>query len=518
VSITNTKKTARQQALLWTPIISALLLLVVLMGFETFFRTLLLGLPQGAMIALIAVGYSMVYGIILLINFAHGEIFMLSAYLVLMFLWSPSDFPVRVPGAPLFVPITVAILLSASSFVTFNTVGASTSSLRKPSLRWPLGIVAGGVVGWMAYRAFLGDAWLGALAALALCVFVGFVTYILTNKLLNSASQTARLSITGVFVFLAFLIPFFWLRSQPFTAAVIASCFLTATIGVTLDTVAYKPLRTAPRLIPLITAIGMSIFFQSLAQTIWGAEPFTLPDETLPELFQPPQFMTEDGEFITTQWLAEKSLGEQISIGHCVILTSIPFFEFNEPIRLPIIDLLILGLGLFVFIGLNLLIYKTRLGKSMRACQEDKTTARLVGVNVDTVVASTFIIGSALAALVSPLWVLKYAAIEPTMGLIVGILAFASAVLGGIGDVKGAMFGGMAIGIIYNFVPAFENLDTWAIVTYWGWMSEDTAFDIYDKYLVGLTQWRLGVAYAFMIMVIIFKPTGLFGETTAKRA
>jgi branched-chain amino acid transport system permease protein len=200
------------------------------------------------------------------------------------------------------------------------------------------------------------------------------------------------------------------------------------------------------------------------------------------------------------------------------MLKDLWLFEATDPIRIPIADLVILLMGVVVMSILTFVIYRTRLGRSMRACSEDKTTARLVGVNVDAVVASTFVIGAVMAALVSPLWVIKYASVEPTMGLIVGILAFASAVLGGIGDIRGAMIGGMVIGIIYNFVPAFENIDNWAMVQYWGWMSEDTAFYLYDHYLMGLSQWRLGVAFAFMIAVIVIRPTGLFGQAPIKRA
>ena len=126
------------------------------------------------------------------------------------------------------------------------------------------------------------------------------------------------------------------------------------------------------------------------------------------------------------------------------------------------LDIVIVLLALALMLALHLFVMRTRTGRAMRACAQDGVTASLMGVETDRVVTITFAIGAALAAAAAPLYVMRWNPMFPQMGNIVGILAFASAVLGGIGNMTGAMLGGLVIGVIYAFVPLFDTLDTFA--------------------------------------------------------
>lgn len=269
---------------------------------EYFIELFFSGLTRGAIYALIALGYTMVYGIIGLINFAHGEIYMIGA----------------------FTAFIVSTILSIFGF--------------------PL---------------------------LAIIVLAGLA------------------------------------------AAVWSSAY-----GYTVEKLAYKPLRHAPRLSPLISAIGMSIFLQNyvlLAQTS-DFQPF-------PEL--------------------------------------IPEFEFMEPYIqfLGSSDMVILVVTAVMMIGLTLLIKFTRIGKAMRATSQDRKMAMLVGINVDRIISATFIVGSALAAVGGLLIASHIGQINFFIGFIAGIKAFTAAVLGGIGSIPGAVLGGVILGLTESFATGYVSSD-----------------------------------------------------------
>lgn len=391
--------------------------------FKTFLTYLLLGIPQGAIIALIAVGYSMVYGIIQLINFAHGEVFMFSAFFVFML--------VAVPTAP--DPLASGLI--------FGTIA---------------------VIAHCALWVLLGRVQPRALRAV-ICASAAVGAAFLNSRLMPAPGAAA-----GV----------------PFLIAYALAILYTCCLGVTMDLLAYKPLRTSPRLIALITAIGLSIFFQNFAQTIWGSASRYFPAAAEPKVFSGPRI----------------PLGGGLDISR--------------------LDLFIVALALVLMVAVQWFILRTRTGKAMRACAQDRVTASLMGIQVNRVVAVAFAIGASLAAMIAPLYVLRGTPIYPQMGYIVGILAFASAVLGGIGNITGAMLGGMVIGIIFAFVPLFDAVDGFA----WfkaaeaaGWITREG----YNQFVLSYGkpgQYQLGVAYAFMILVIVFRPTGLLGKASARRA
>lgn len=302
-------------------------------------QQILNGLVLGSVYALVALGYTMVYGILQLINFAHGDVLMVGA----------------------MVGVTVVSLLSQSG-------------------------LPGPVV---------------LLIAVAVAVPV----------------------------------------------CVVLSLFI--------ERVAYRPLRNAPRLAPLITAIGVSIVIQTLAMIIWKPNPVVFPD-----------LLPTDPVHIFGAVLAPKQI-------------------------------LILVVSSLMMAGLILLVNKTRLGRAMRATAENPRIAGLMGVNSNQVIAATFAIGASLAAVAGVLVALNYNIAQFSMGFIPGLKAFTAAVLGGIGNLAGAMVGGLLLGLI-------ESLGAGYIGDLTGGFLGSHYQDIF--------------AFVVLIVVLVFRPSGIMGERVADRA
>lgn len=205
----------------------------------------------------------------------------------------------------------------------------------------------------------------------------------------------------------------------PFLAVLLLAMILTALLGILIEKIAYAPLRKAPRLSVLITAIGMSLFLQNLAQLIWGAEPKRMPPV---ELF------------------------DAIKIGN---------------ITIDAITIVTVGLAVVFMVALQLFVRYTKPGKAMRAVSEDKDASALMGINVNNTITLTFAIGTALGALGGVLYAVAYQKIEFVLGVMPGLKAFVAAVLGGIGIIPGAMIGGFIIGIVENMTKAYISTE-WA--------------------------------------------------------
>jgi branched-chain amino acid transport system permease protein len=221
-------------------------------------------------------------------------------------------------------------------------------------------------------------------------------------------------------------------------ASISISILFVAFLGILIEKIAYKPLREASRLAPLITAIAVSIFLQSTVLLILGARTKTLKVGTMKGLF----FL---GAYITP------------------------------------IQIIIIVTAFILMISLHLYLKRTKLGKAMRATSDDMTIASVVGIKVDRVVSSVFAIGSGLAA-VAGILIAFETNLNPTMGFFIGIKAFASAVVGGIGSVRGAMLGGFIIGFS-------ENFGIWFIPT----------------------GYKNSVAFVILVLVLIIRPSGIFG-------
>jgi branched-chain amino acid transport system permease protein len=306
---------------------------------DIFIQQIINGLVLGSIYALVALGYTMVYGIMGLINFAHGEVVMIGAMVALTTIKALLN-----SGLPIFIIMLIALV-----------------------------------------------------AAAAVCMAVGF----------------------------------------------------------TIERIAYRPLRKAPKLAPLITAIGVSIVLQNLAMLVWGrnyhAFPPILPSSEI-EIF---------GATITTLQIA------------------------------------IIFIAALMMTGLIILIHKTRLGRAMRATSENPAIAQLMGVNINQVISLTFIIGSALAAVAGLMVSANYSIAHYYMGFMLGLKAFTAAVLGGIGNIAGAVLGGILLGII-------ESLGAGYIGDLTGGFLGSHYQDIF--------------AFFVLIGVLIFRPSGLIGEKVSERA
>lgn len=237
--------------------------------------------------------------------------------------------------------------------------------------------------------------------------------------------------------------------------AVLIAVPVCIAVSVTIERVAYRPLRNAPRLAPLITAIGVSILLQTIAMIVWKPNPRVFPD-----------LLPTDPIFIFGAVLAPKQL-------------------------------LILVVSAAMMVGLLLLVNHTKLGRAMRATAENPRIAGLMGVNANQVIAATFAIGAALAAVAGVLVAMNYNIAQFSMGFIPGLKAFTAAVLGGIGNLTGAVVGGLLLGLI-------EALGAGYIGDLTGGFLGSHYQDIF--------------AFVVLIVVLVFRPSGIMGERVADRA
>ena len=205
---------------------------------------------------------------------------------------------------------------------------------------------------------------------------------------------------------------------MPPLVAILISIAVCALLGITVEFLAYRPLRQAPPLAVLITAIGVSYLLQNLALLIYGSEQKAFP-----------------------------------------VLFTIPSVELGG-VYIDGITIATMAVTAIIMVGLSLFINRTRMGKAMRAVSEDMDAARLMGINVNSTISFTFAVGSALAGIGSVLYCCSYPQATPTMGSMLGLKAFVAAVLGGIGSIPGAMIGGIAIGLCECFVSAI-GLSAW---------------------------------------------------------
>lgn len=236
------------------------------------------------------------------------------------------------------------------------------------------------------------------------------------------------------------------LKINIFLAMILAMVFCMI-MGVIIERLAYRPLRKSSRLSALISAIGVSIFLSTLALMVFGADAKGFPDNTIPLI--------------------------QINLG---------------PAEISSLQLLILGISAFLMITLEFIVRKTKIGKAMRATSQDYNTAALMGVNVNRVISFTFGLGSSLAAAGGVLVGILYNSVSFNMGLMAGLKAFAAAVLGGIGSIPGAMFGGIFLGVAEVMGVA-----------------------------AGYSSYRDAIAFTILVLVLLIKPTGLFGQKIQKK-
>jgi len=282
---------------------------------------------------------------------------------------------------------------------------------------------------------FLNSLTLGSLYAL---IAIGYTMVYGILRLINFAHSE-------IFMLGAYFV--FWgitLGHLPWPVAMVIAILVTASLGVLVDQVAYRPLRDAPRISALISSIGVSFFLQNVAIVFFQAIPR--------EVYRP-------------AWLENPILIKGVRV-------------------LPL-TLFVPLLSLALMLGLVYVVYKTKTGLGMRAISKDIETSYLMGVPVNRVIAITFGIGSALAAASGIMWALRYPQLQPIMGTIPGFKAFIAAVFGGIGSIQGAVIGGVTLGFIEIMTVAF---------------------------FPDLAGYRDAFAFILLILVLMFKPTGLLGE------
>ena len=237
--------------------------------------------------------------------------------------------------------------------------------------------------------------------------------------------------------------------------ATVAAMLVCMGLGVGIERVAYRPLRRAPRLAPLITAIGVSILIQYSAALIWSKQYISLP-----AIFTPAQFTVAGASF-----------------------TDLQLFMF------------VLACGLMA--GLLWFIKSTRIGRAMRATEQNADVAGLMGIDTNRIIAFTFLLGSALGAIAGVMVVLYYGLGHYYMGFILGLKAFTAAVLGGIGKVNGAVLGGLLLGLIESLASGYIGDLTGGILG---------------------SNYRDIFAFLVLVLVLVFRPSGLIGETAGERA
>ena len=238
----------------------------------------------------------------------------------------------------------------------------------------------------------------------------------------------------------------YYMNLPPIVATLLAVIACTA-LGIIIERLAYKPLRSAPSLAVLITAIGVSYFLQNSALLIWKAAAKTYPP---------------------------------------VVEGSVKLFDGQ--LTIPYISLLTIAACIVIMLALTTFVSKSKMGKAMRACSEDKGAAQLMGIDVNTTISVTFAIGSALAAIAGVLLCSFNTSLMPTTGSMPGIKAFTAAVFGGIGSIPGAFLGGLLLGIIEALAKAYIS-----------------------------TQLANSIVFAVLIVVLLVKPAGLLGKTVREK-
>jgi branched-chain amino acid transport system permease protein len=327
---------------------------------DIFVQQLINGLTLGAVYAVVALGYTMVYGIIQLINFAHGEVVMIGAMV---------------------------------AFTVINALAAGGMP--------PVAVVL-----------------VGTACAIPVCVLVAY----------------------------------------------------------SMERLAYRPLRRAPRLAPLITAIGVSIILQHLAMLVWSRNVLAFPQ------IIPLKTYTFLGASVTQVQLA------------------------------------IVATCLAMMAGLAWLVYRTRLGTAMRATAQNQQVAGLMGVDINRVIAATFMIGAALAAVAGVMVGTYYGVAQYTMGSILGLKAFCAAVLGGIGNIPGAMVGGLVLGVVEalgaGYIGELTDLCRFAGIS--DWLTARCKAD--SHFILFGSNYQDVFAFVVLILVLVFRPSGLLGERVGDRA
>ncbi len=283
-------------------------------------------------------------------------------------------------------------------------------------------------------------------------IAIGYTMVYGILRLINFAHGDVFMVAGVMMVYLSASMP--WYLAMPLTLV------LTVIIGFAIERVAYKPLRSAPRMSIMISAIGVSYLLQNLAAYITGG--------------------------LSQQYPTIPFISESVTIG---------------PATTKVVTLITPVLVILLIIALVTLINHTKIGMAMRAVSKDYDTAQLMGIKINSVISATFIIGSFLAAVGSVLYFSNYTGVTYTSGAMPGLKAFVAAVFGGIGSIPGAVIGAFIIGICENLVKGLETMLSMAGISL----------------NLGLATFSDAVTFAILIIILVVKPTGLFGEKATEK-
>ncbi|MFZ5898126.1 MAG: branched-chain amino acid ABC transporter permease [Bacillota bacterium] len=261
---------------------------------------------------------------------------------------------------------------------------------------------------------------------------------------------------------LLFLKAMGYLEGLPAPVALLLALFiamlLSGLLGVVIERIAYRPVRLAPRLVPFISAIGVSFFLQDAVRLIEG--------------------LWKNAFYLTAPTLFTSNI------------------SLSANLKLPVKSLIVILAAVVMMVGLHLFVTRSKWGKAMRAVAQDKPTSALMAINVDRVIALTFFIGAGLGGAAGTLFAAQYSLVHPYVGFILGIKAFTAAVLGGIGNIPGAMLGGVVLGLLESFGAAFLGVATNGAMG---------------------AEYKDVFAFVILIAVLIFKPSGLLGEAVGEK-
>lgn len=252
--------------------------------------------------------------------------------------------------------------------------------------------------------------------------------------------------------------------------AIIAGSVVAGLLAMGIERVAYRPLRGAPRIVPLISAIGVSFFLQDAVRLV--------------ESFYSGQFFRI--------WPTFGSFDDIISFGRITTQEGIPI-----DIGISIKSLIVIVVAVIMLVALNYLVNATKLGKAIRATAQNRDAASLMGINVNYIIGMTFLIGGALGGAAGVLFAFKFTRLDPFVGFFPGLKAFTAAVLGGIGNLTGALLGGIVLGMLESFAASYLSIFT------------DGAFG---------GEYKDVLAFAILIVILIFRPSGLLGQTVGQKA
>jgi len=380
------------------------------------------GFSNGAILALIALGYTLVYGIIELINFAHGEVFMLGS-LTAAALYSTFGLTPNTGAGGLILGLlailAISMLVSGSLNVMIERV--AYRPLRSAPKLAPL-ITA---VGFSFILQNVGVLWRGGSPE-------GIPDLVRSqHELISPFGLTPDTGTGGLILGLA--------------AILILAMLTSASLNVMIERVAYRPLRGAPKLAPLITAVGMSFVLQNVGILWIGASQVAIPD------------LLGSQKHLIEIW------GVTVTRGHLLAIA----------VTIPLVILL------------TSFVARSRLGKAMRATAQDPEAARLMGINVDTTISLTFLLGGLMAGAAGLISALYQTSIWYFQGFSAGLYAFTAAVMGGIGNIRGAVLGGFIIGTIQGISDNRIGND-----------------------------WTPAIVFVYLVIIMVFRPQGLIGEET----